>query len=106
MTGIEFLILLAIICIVGIIFIFIFQTYNFMSLKSYHEKWEPIYENRREHFDKYLKYALENSKSTEPIENVASFAARMRIDSNKAEHKTHVYWKDYYLHELRSANIG
>lgn len=73
--------------------------------KSYQEIWDPIYKNRKEHFAQYLKYALENSKSIEPIENVASFATHMRIDDNKANNKNYTYWKDYYLHELRSANI-
>ena len=105
MTGIEFLVILAVVLIAAIICIFIFQTYNFMSLKSYHEKWEPIYENRKEHFDKYLKYALEHREKHETIENVAGYAASMRIDSGFNKEEDYYRWKNYYIHELRSANI-
>ena len=105
MDGITFLIILGIICIVAIIFIFIFQTYNFMSLKSYHKKWEPIYENRKEHFDKYLQYVLTNRKDGETIESIAARASRLRIDSGFNKDEDYYRWKNYYLHELRSANI-
>lgn len=105
MDGITFLIILFIICILIIIFIFIFQTYNFISLKSYHKKWEPIYENRKEHFDKYLKYALEHRETHETIENVAGYAASMRIDSGFNKEEDYHRWKNYYIRELRSANI-
>ena len=118
MDGITFLIILGIFCIVAIIFIFIFQTYNFISLKSYHEKWEPIYESRKEHFDVYLKEALENSKSTESIYSVAKLAARLRLEEEQKELKRYELeefelhydskLENYtceYEHELRSANI-
>ena len=105
MTGIEFLVILTIILIVLIIAVFIFNTFMFINLKSYHEIWKPIYENRKEHFDKYLKYALENSKSTEPIDNVAGYAAHIRIEKKKTKNKSYRYWKEYYLNELRSAGI-
>lgn len=118
MNGITFLIILGIICIVVIIFIFIFQTCNFISLKSYHEKWEPIYENRKEHFDIYLKEALENSKNTESVYRVAKLAARLKLEEEQKELKGYELeefelhydskLENYtyeYEHELRSANI-
>jgi len=118
MTGIEFLVILLMVLIVAIVLIFIFQTHNFMSLKSYHEKWEPIYENRKEHFDVYLKEALENSKSTESIYRVAKLAARFRLEEEQKELKGYELeefelhydskLENYtyeYEHELRSANI-
>lgn len=105
MTGIDFLIVLLVILIIAIVLIFIFQTYNFMSLKSYHEHWTAIYENRKEHFDKYLKYALNNSKESEPLENIASMAAKMRVNNSINEDRDYYRWKDYYIHELRSAGI-
>lgn len=85
MTGIEFLILLAILLIIGIIAIFVFQTFTYISLTSYHEKWEAIYENRKKHFDVYLKEALENSKITESLYCVAKLAARLRLEEEQQE---------------------
>jgi len=118
MDGITFLVIVAIALIIGIILIFIFQTYNYMSLKSYHEKWEPIYENRKEHFDVYLKEALENSKITESVYSVAKLAARLRLEEEQKELKGYELeefelhydskLENYtyeYEHELRSANI-
>ena len=64
MTGVEFLVILLIVLLAAIVLIFIFQTHNFMSLKSYHEKWKPIYENRIGHFDKHLKCALKHRKKS------------------------------------------
>lgn len=118
MTGIEFLVILAIASIILIIVVFIFNTLMFMSLKSYHEKWEPIYENRKEHFDVYLKEALKNSKSTKSIYKVAKLAARLRLEEEQKELKGYELeefelrydskLENYtyeYEHELRSANI-
>ena len=89
-----------------------------MSLKSYHEKWEPIYENRKEHFDVYLKEALENSKITESVYSVAKLAAKLRLEEEQKELKGYELeefelhydskLENYtyeYEHELRSANI-
>lgn len=118
MTGIEFLVILAVVLIAAIIFIFIFKTYNVISLKSYHEKWKPIYENRKEHFDVYLKEALENSKNTESVYRVAKLAARLRLEEEQKELKGYEleefelqydsklenYTYEYEC-ELRSANI-
>lgn len=118
MNGITFLILLLITLIFMIILIFIFQTYMFMSLKSYHETWEPIYENKKEHFDKYLKKALENSKSTESVYRIAKLAARLRLEEEQKELKGYEL-EEFELHydsklenytyeyeyELRSAGI-
>ena len=114
MNGITFLILLLIILIFMIIFIFIFQTYMFMSLKSYHEKWEPVYENKKEHFDKYLKKALEHRYNNQTIENLALYAAVMNYNDNREKLKQiqksiHIEYinnkREDYIHELRSAGI-
>ena len=118
MDGITFLVIVAIALIIGIILIFIFQTCNYISLKSYHKKWEPIYENRKEHFDVYLKEALENSKISESVYRVAKLAARLRLEEEQKELKGYELeefelhydskLENYtyeYEHELRSANI-
>ena len=118
MIGIEFLVVLVIVLIIGIIGIFIFSTITFVNLKSYHEKWEPIYENRKECFDIYLKEALENSKSTESVYRVAKLAAKLRLEEEQKELKGYELeefelhydskLENYtyeYEHELRSANI-
>ena len=110
MTGIEFLIVLTIVSIILIIGLFIFQTRNYMTLKSYHEYWEPIYKNRREHFDEYLKYALNHREEGDTLERVALLAVSMRcdIDRNAGIDITYSYidsLKEVYLHELRCAGI-
>lgn len=118
MNGIEFLILLAAICIIAIIGIFVFQTFTFMSLSYYRRTWEPIYKNRNEHFDIYLKEALENRKNTESVYSVAKLAARLRLEEEQKELKGYELeefelhydskLENYtyeYEHELRSANI-
>lgn len=114
MNGITFLILLLITLIFMIILIFIFQTCMFMSLKSYHEKWEPIYENKKEHFDKYLKKALEHRYDNQTIENLALYAAVMNYNDNREklkEMQKHIDIKyiankrEDYIHELKSAGI-
>ena len=87
MTGEMFLIILAGILIIGIIFIFIFQTYNFISLTNYTNCWKPIYENRKLHFDVYLKEALEHSNSADSIYRIAKLAAKHRLEEEYNELK-------------------
>lgn len=91
--------------IIGLIVGYLLFNIIIISFKQYRKYWEPIYKNRKDNFDKYLKYALNNSKESEPIENIASYAARMRIDSNFNKEEDYYRWKNHYLDELRSANI-
>jgi cell division protein FtsL len=118
MTGIEFLIILAAVCIVLIVGIIIVNTIIYVNLTDYHKKWEPIYENRKEHFDVYLKEALENSKSTESIYSIAKLASRLRLEEEQKELKGYELeefelhydskLENYiyeYVHELRSAGL-
>lgn len=75
-------------------------------------------ENRKEHFDIYLKEALENSKITESVYSVAKLAARLRLEEEQKELKGYELeefelhydskLENYmyeYEHELRSTNI-
>ena len=75
-------------------------------------------ENRKEHFDIYLKEALENSKITESVYSVAKLAARLKLEEEQKELKGYELeefelhydskLENYtyeYEHELRSANI-
>lgn len=94
------------------IFIIVFQINNDISLRYYHDCWEPIYKNRREHFDKYLKYALECRKEYETIEDVAKYAAQLNWEydeiniTEKSNKNIYVNKKkEEYLHELRCAGI-
>ena len=82
------------------------------------EMKQKALEYRKEHFDIYLKEALENSKSTESIYSVAKLAARLRLEEEQKELKGYELeefelhydskLENYtyeYEHELRSANV-
>ena len=111
MTNIEWILVnILVTCIIFIVLIFISQTVVFINLKSHHDTWKPIYENRKEHFDKYLKYAINNRQENETLENIALLAAIMKCDSIQdiEENRKDFYinfFKDEYLHELRSAGL-
>ena len=112
MTGEMFLFILSSITIVIILLMGIFQTYSFIGLKRYRTYWEPIYKNRIDHFDKYLKEAIKHREMHESVYDVASYAAYLNYENEninideKINKNTYISKKkDEYVHELRCAGF-
>lgn len=117
MTGTQFLVILLIGLCIGIVCIFVSQTYCFINLGQYRHYWNPIYENKIKHFDAYLKRALEIRLKDETIEDVATYAAYMNYHSTCKENirirkmnkdkleKFINELKEKYINEMRGANI-
>lgn len=98
--------LIVVICLVAGFAIGFVTDIRFANFKEVQNAWKPIYENRRESFDCYLKEALYICNENDPIEIIAGVAALNKFHDTNDSSINLDKLKEYYMYELRSANIG